>query len=104
MTFVIRPIITEKSMAEAEQHNIYSFGVSKAGAAVNADIVKKFVAKQYSVTVERVNLSTRLGKTKKAGTKRSAYKQSDYKVAYVKVKKGDKINDFNLNKTEKEEK
>ncbi|MDD5066535.1 MAG: 50S ribosomal protein L23 [bacterium] len=88
-TIIIRPIITEKCTDLREKQNIYSFEVLKN---VTKHEIMHAIEKMYGVTVERVNLVNTKGKVK---TKRFIEgKRPDIKKAYVKIKKGDKIQIF----------
>lgn len=83
-----KPVISEKSFTHAEE-NKYVFVVAREANKIE---VKKAVEKLFKVTVEDVRTVVIKGKVKRVGKKMG--KRSDFKKAYVKVKKGDKIEEF----------
>lgn len=97
MEFVLLPKLTEKSLAEANKFNRYSFVVASSKGRVTKQAVANYVVSTYKVTVESVNISNRLGKSKRFGRKRSQFKLPDQKVFTIKLKAGDKIPGFNFN-------
>lgn len=89
---IIRPIITEKSMKNAEKHT-FSFVV--AGFATKKDI-KDAVEKLFSVNVIRVATNTLKGGSVRTGTKRIEIKRQPTKKAFVMLKEGQKIDAFEI--------
>ena len=87
-----RPVISEKSMSLAAQGK-FTFIVDKRA---NKDQIAQVVADHFKVTVEKVATVSIKGKTKRFGKKRSQVKLSDYKKAIVKLKKGQKIDLFEI--------
>lgn len=90
-SIVLQPVISEKSYNQANSENKYTFYVS--GKATKID-VKRLVANKYKVTVLDVNVVTVPGKLKTDWAKRKQYRRSDMKKAIVRLKKGDKIEEF----------
>jgi large subunit ribosomal protein L23 len=82
-----KPRITEKGTAAAKNSNCYIFEVDKTA---NKQEIKKAIKAIYNKDVERVNIATMKGKTKRArnGIRR---KTSTIKKAYVKLKTGQTI-------------
>ncbi|MBI2431081.1 MAG: 50S ribosomal protein L23 [Candidatus Levybacteria bacterium] len=89
---IIRPIITERSMQDAN--------TGKFTFAVNRDSDKKqigqAVEKQFDVHVVSVATSIVKGRSKRAGKQRGIVKESPWKKAVVKVAKGEKIAVFDI--------
>ena len=76
---IIRPIVTEQSMAEMAE-NKYTFEVSKIA---NKTEIKKAVEKVFGVNVEKVNTMNYDGKVKRMG--RSEGRTASFKKAVVKL-------------------
>ena len=76
---IIRPIVTEKSMAEMAE-NKYTFEVSKSA---NKTEIKKAVEAIFGVNVEKVNTLNYDGKVKRMG--RSVGRTASFKKAVVKL-------------------
>ena len=89
---IIKPIITEKSMQDAEKHT-FSFVV--AGQATKKD-VREAVEKLYTVNVIKVTTNTLKGGTIRTGAKRIEVKKQPTKKAFVTLKKGQKISAFEI--------
>jgi large subunit ribosomal protein L23 len=87
---VKRPIITEKSTAQAAG-NKYTFEVDKRASK---NEIKQAVEKLFAVTVLGVQTINIKGKTVRRGRRRTPTKQSDWKKALVTVKEGEKIELF----------
>ncbi|WP_027718593.1 50S ribosomal protein L23 [Desulfovirgula thermocuniculi] len=85
---ILRPVITEKSMALMEE-NKYTFIVDPRA---NKTEIKKAVEALFKVKVEKVNTMRVKGKTKRV--RNIVGKEPDYKKAIVKLKKGDRIELF----------
>ncbi len=83
-----RPVISEKSFAEAEEGK-YVFVVDNRANKIE---IAKAIEKLFKVTVINVQTVVMKGKVKRVGRKFG--KRSDFKKAYVTVKKGDKIEEF----------
>lgn len=96
MDFVIkRPILTEKSLAEAGR-GWYTFEVDQA-----AD--KKKIAREigirYSVTVRSVRTMRVHGKTRRTGKRMVPRTRPDWKKAIVRLKDGQTIDAFSVTET-----
>ncbi len=76
---IIRPIVTEQSMAEMAE-NKYTFVVSKNA---NKTEIKKAVETIFGVNVEKVNTLNYDGKVKRMG--RSVGRTASFKKAVVKL-------------------
>lgn len=85
---ILRPVVTEKSMALMEE-NKYTFIVDPRA---NKTEIKKAVEALFKVKVEKVNTMRVKGKTKRV--RNIIGKEPDYKKAIVKLKKGDRIELF----------
>ena len=81
---IISPVITEKSMQEAELNNVYTF---KIHDRANKNDVKAAIAHIYGVTPKSVNVANIPFKGR---ANRSKVRQG-YKKAVVTLKKGDTI-------------
>jgi large subunit ribosomal protein L23 len=94
MSVIIKPIITEKSNAQAESLGKYFFVVNSNSNKIS---IKNAVQSEYGVTVEKVNTmnypAIRSMKTLKSGMVHS--RKGSYKKAVVKVKDGDSIDFYN---------
>ncbi len=92
---IIRPILTEKTNALAENTllNQYTFEVNKKANKVE---IKKAVEEQFGVTVEAVNTSIRPGKPKARVVKgrHTKGRTSSIKKAIVTVAEGEFIDGF----------
>jgi len=83
-----KPVISEKSFAQAEG-GTYVFQVAKE---TNKIEIRQTIEKLFKVTVVDVRTVRVKGKVKRVG--KSFGQRSDFKKAYVKVKEGDKIEEF----------
>ena len=81
-----KPLLTEKSLIERDNHNRYGFVVSKDASKGE---IKTAVEKIFNVTVTKINTMSVTGKTHRMG--RFEGKRPDYKKAFVTLKEGDKI-------------
>lgn len=91
-TIVIRPIITEKSIKEAE-HGKFTFEVDKGA---NKTIIKKTIEKIFGVRVVAVATNILKGRTKRMGMQRREMALSSVKKAIVLLEKGQKIDIFDV--------
>lgn len=89
--FTLQPVISEKSYALANAENKYTFFIN--GKATKID-VKNDIEKKYKVKVVSVNMITKPGKIKRDWTTYKFYRREDARKAVVKLKKGDKIDEF----------
>ena len=92
-TVIIRPLITEKSMAQAGQKK-YTFVVETTAKKdeIKRDIEKKFLVHVTSIATIRVK-----GKTKRTGSRRIETTIPVIKKAIVTLKSGEKIGLFEAN-------
>ncbi len=97
MSLIISPLITEKSMQDAEASK-FTFKVLKAADKTQ---IKKEIEKRFSVSVIHVSTSILKGKKVRVGARRTEKKVSDWKKAIVTLKKGEKIGMFELGGEEK---
>ncbi len=82
-------IVTEKTTLIRTLNNWYTFKVSKDA---NKEEIKQAIEKLFNVKVERVNTVNYKGKKKRLG--RFIGRTSGYKKAYVKLKEGYVISQF----------
>lgn len=87
---IIRPIITEKSIADAAK-NLYTFTVN---SKANKDDIKKAAEELFKVNVLETHTRVRKGKIKSTGKKRVKVRSSSIKIAVVKIKPDQKIDLF----------
>lgn len=92
MNSIIRPVITEKSMGQAND-STFSFIVSRHAGK---ELIKKHVEKEFNVHVTGVSTSTIKGKVKRVGQRRMEKNVSPVKKAIVTLQKGEKISLFSL--------
>ncbi len=95
MSILIKPIVTEKFAAQAEDLNKFGFIVEKSANKVE---IKKAVEKVYGVTVSSINTIRYGGKLKSRHTKTGLIsgKTNAFKKAIVTLVEGDTI-DFYSN-------
>ncbi len=89
---IIKPIITEKSMAAART-GLFTFHVKNDATK---SLVKQVVTDMFKVNVVRVNISVRHLTAKHTGPKRLAGSIGKAKYATVKLKSGQNIDLFDL--------
>lgn len=95
MNILIKPVITEKMTAEAENLNRFGFVVDKSANKIE---IKKAVEEAYDVTVESVRTMVCIGKKRTRGTKSGfiSGRTKTFKKAIVTLSEGDTI-DFYSN-------
>lgn len=95
MDIIIKPIITEKMTAQAEEMNRYGFIVDKRA---NKTQIKKAVQDLYGVKIDSVNTMRYGGKSKSRYTKAGFIqgKSNSYKKAIITLVEGENI-DFYSN-------
>lgn len=91
-SIIVRPIISEKSMREAENGK-FTFHVAKHA---RKNVIKKVIEGQFNVSV--IDLSTTIvkGKRKRIGARRVEVPMSAWKKAVATLKSGQKIDLFDL--------
>ena len=85
---IIRPIITEKTMADMEEDK-YTFEVAKKS---NKSEIKKAIEEIFSVKVAKVNTMNMTGKGKRQGM--NVGKRPDWKKAIVTLAPGSEPIEF----------
>jgi len=91
----LKPVITEKSMNLASK-GVYMFDVNPRA---NKPLVAKAVKEQFKVDATKVRMAITKGKIKRFRGVEG--QRNDSKVAYVTVKKGQKISAFETQAEEK---
>ncbi|MBL7158967.1 50S ribosomal protein L23 [Candidatus Microgenomates bacterium] len=94
-----RPIITEKSFQEAAK-GFYTFEVDRKA---NKNQIRKAVEDQFEVQVISVKTLNYKGKKRKFGKKKLEVQMPAFKKALVELKKGQKIDIFEVQETAKKE-
>lgn len=84
---IIRPLLTEKSSAAAEETNTYAFAVGNEATKIE---IKEAVERLFEVRVETVRTLVVRGKIKRFG--RHYGKRPNWKKAYVTLSDNDAIN------------
>jgi large subunit ribosomal protein L23 len=92
MNTIIRPLITEQSMKEAEKGR-FSFIVMYAATK---PMIRQAVSDSFSVDVVSVTTVISKGKTKRVGKNRQKVVAEPFKKAIVQLKEGQKIGLFEL--------
>lgn len=87
---LIRPIISEQSMLEAEAGK-FTFIIAKSATKTDVKMILKRV---FNVNAVSVATSIVKGKTKRIGKKRTEVAAAGWKKAIVTLKKGEKISLF----------
>ncbi len=90
---IVRPLISEKSLKAIDLYNKYTFIVENASNKIE---LAKYIEKTFSVKVEGIQTIVNSGKIVRFGKKRTLGRRSDFKKAIVTLKKGDKINLFDI--------
>ena len=85
---IIRPVITEKTMADMEEDK-YTFEVAKK---INKSEIKKAIEEIFSVKVAKVNTMNMTGKVKRQGM--NVGKRPDWKKAIVTLAPGSEPIEF----------
>ena len=95
MTYIIKPLVTEKMTGITEKQNKYGFVVRPEAKKIE---LKKEIESRYNVTVTDVNTCVYAGKNKTRYTKAGLLKgrTNAFKKAIVTLKEGDVI-DFYSN-------
>lgn len=84
-----RPLITEKSTTDKEQHNKLHFEVDRRANKIE---IKEAVEKMFKVNVLEVRTLTVKGHNKRVG--RHTVRTSDWKKAIVTIKPGQRVEFF----------
>lgn len=99
-TILIKPLVSEKSFNGAEKRNEYTFLV--AGVATKPQ-VRVAVEESFGVKVLSVKTSVSKIKTRKRG-RFTVIKKAEFKKAVIKLKAGDVIEVFEVEKNESKSK
>lgn len=83
---VVRPVVTEKTLRQAERHNAYTFEVHRRANKVQ---VRQAIERIFSVKVTGVRTQNVLGKFRRMG--RYVGSTGDWKKAIVTLRSGDSI-------------
>ena len=89
---VIRPVVTEKSMAQAEgtlPQNKYTFEVHRSATKID---IRSAIETMFDVSVANVRTMNYAGKDRRVG--RSVGRRPDWKKAIVKLAEGESIDMF----------
>ncbi|MBI3984462.1 MAG: 50S ribosomal protein L23 [Candidatus Levybacteria bacterium] len=87
---LIAPLITEKSMADANNGK-FTFKVARQASKTD---IRREVEKRFKVNVVKISTITIKGRSVRAGVKRIEIKKASFKKAIVKLKKDQKIGLF----------
>lgn len=88
-----RPVLTEKSLLHAQRDGAYTFYVDPSATK---NQVKEAVETAYGVHVTTVRTTALAGKRKRTGKRRVIKRTQDRKKAIVVLRKGEKIEAFEL--------
>lgn len=88
-----RPIVTEKSLALANEHNTYVFEVARTA---RKNQIKAAVEELFDVTVVAVRTAMSQQSRKRTGRKRLPSVVPKHKKALVQLKEGDTISVFDV--------
>lgn len=83
--YIIKPIITEKTIRLAEELGQYTFHVT---SSANKSEAAKELEQMFGVKVGGVSVNNRLGKQVKFGNRRKPGRTSDIKIMVFKLSKG----------------
>jgi large subunit ribosomal protein L23 len=86
---IVRPVVTEKSVARKEAERTLCFQVAPGANKIE---IRAAVEKIFKVKVESVRTVHGVGKLRRRG-RFSGYR-SDWKKAYVRLKKGQKVPEY----------
>lgn len=92
MNVLIKPLITEKTMADAEKGK-FSFLVAEAAGK---KVIRKAVENAFNVNVLSIITTIGKGRRSRSGKARREVVPSSYKKAIVQLKEGQKIGLFEL--------
>ena len=95
MPVLNKPIITEKSLADAKNSR-FTFGVAREATKT---LIKKEIERMFEVKVTKIQTARMPGKSYRTGKKWIQGQRNDWKKAVVTLKQGQKIDLFDT-KTE----
>lgn len=90
---IFRPIITEKSLRKAAEDTVFTFAVDPA---MSKPAVAARIGELFKVEVEWVRTVIHQAKVRKTGRRRLPGMEVRVKKAFVKLKKGQKIDLFDF--------
>jgi len=90
---ILKPLISEKSMANIDRLNKYSFIVDFNSNKIE---IANEIKKAFGVKVLSIKTINYMGKLVKFGKRRTEGRQAKFKKAVVTLKKGDKISLFDI--------
>lgn len=89
---MLKPVVSEKAIAQAEDGNTYIFYVPKTA---NKHDIAREISRRFDVTVTEVRTAVMKGKSKQmpvqGGRKLISGRRSDMKKAFVTLSSGDNI-------------
>lgn len=94
-TVIVKPIITERALQDAGK-GVFTFEVEKDASKKD---IKEMIEKLFKVHVVGVTTSIGKGKTKRVGKKRLVKDLPKRKKARITLKKGEKIEYFEVKKS-----
>ena len=83
---IVRPLITEKTLALAERGNAYTFEVKRSSNKIQ---IRKSIEDMFGVTVTSVRTQNYMGKFRRVGRYTGA--TQSWKKAIIQLKDGDAI-------------
>ena len=83
---ILRPVVTEKTLRDAERNNTYTFEVREAANKIQ---IRDAVEHLFEVTVTSVRTARYMGKRRRMG--RSVGTTGNWKKAIIRLKEGDSI-------------
>lgn len=89
---ILKPIITEKSMQDAQKGR-FTFEVAKSAGK---NTIRQAVEELFAVKVVDLITTINKGKTKRAGKQRLKVSAASYKRAVIQLQDGQKISLFDL--------
>jgi large subunit ribosomal protein L23 len=90
---IVKPLISERSLSMIDTFNKYSFIINTSVSKVE---LANYIEKTFSVSVLDVRTINVNGKLVRFGKKRTPGRRKSYKKAIITLKKGDKINLFDI--------
>ncbi len=92
-SIILQPLVTEKSMAEAEERGKYHFRVHPDANKVQ---IRQAVEALFNVHVVAVNTMNMRGKTRRRSYRHRVGKTARWKKAIVTVAPGERIAEFEI--------
>lgn len=92
---IMRPVITEKSMQDANAGK-FTFAIKRN---FGKNVIKNAIEHAFAVTVTDISISVVKGGRKRVGTRRVEKQKSPWKKAIITLVKGQKIDLFDIGGT-----